>query len=103
MEADLRSSLTLQAGQSFHRDPKTGDEREDWLVIDIDSVLEDSGLQGERNRSQVSPELLQDVAQSKKEADNIKQDISKMKEVIFELTDEVERLRQEVETLKQRR
>lgn len=102
-EADLNSSLVLNPGQTFHRDPKTGDKREDWLVVDIETVLAGSGQQGLRSRSLVSSELLQDVAQSKKEADSIKEDISKIKEVIFELTDEVERLRREVETLKQGR
>lgn len=99
-EADLRSEPSLTKGHSFHRDPKTGDDREDWLVIDIDTVLATQGQQVSQSRSQVSSELLQDVAQSKQETDNIRQDISSMKEVLFELTGEIERLKAEVERLK---
>lgn len=102
-EEDLNSSLALQSGQTFHRDPKTGDKREDWLVIDIDTLLASQAGNSSTRGQQVSSALLKDVAQSKKEADNIRDDISKMKEVLFELTDDVQQLKQEIEALKQRR
>lgn len=100
VESDINSTLLLNPGQSFYRDPKTGDERDDWLVINMDSVLSGQNPVGTSRASIVSNELLQDVEQSKKGADNIKEDISKMKEVIFELTDEVQRLRRELDALK---
>ncbi len=97
---DLNADIDLGIGQSFYVDPTTGEQRQDWVMIDIPSVLakeQDSSITSTRY---VSPELLQDVAQGKQEAGNLRQEVSSMKEVLFELTDEVERLRKEINELK---
>mgnify|MGYP005839070371 CR=1 FL=1 len=97
---DLNAVIDLGIGQTFYVDPNTGEQRQDWVMIDIPAVLANKQDSSITNTRYVSPELLQDVAQGKQEAGNLRQEVSSMKEVLFELTDEVQRLRKEVKELK---
>ncbi|HEC60143.1 hypothetical protein LCGC14_0959290 [marine sediment metagenome] len=99
-EANLATRVSLDSGQSFYLDPKTGKERSDWLVIDIATVLAKVKERKTGDDGTVSPELLQDVARSKQETGNLRQDVGNMKEILFDMSGEIDRLKQEIEALK---
>jgi len=92
--------VALDSGQANYYDPKTSDERTDWVVIDIATVLSRANTQQASDSSTVTPKLRDDIARSKQETANLRKDMSSMKEIIFEMTDEIELLKQEVEALK---
>lgn len=92
--------VALDSGQSFYLDPKTDKERADWLVIDIATVLAEAKKRKTGDTSSVTPELLEDIARSKQEAGNLREDVGGIKEILFEMSDEIDRLKQQIEELK---
>lgn len=101
VDADLNGLPVLDSGLSFYLDPATGEERRDWLVIDIATVLTKAEeKKAGRNSGLVSPELLEDVARSKQETGNLREDVGSLKEIIFDMSDEIDRLKKEIEVLK---
>ncbi|NOQ94634.1 MAG: hypothetical protein GQ547_08385 [Methylophaga sp.] len=99
-EARMPIRVALDSGQSFYLDPETGKERADWLVIDIATVLAEAKKRKTGDTSSVTPELLEDIAQSKQDAGNLREDVGGIKEILFEMSDEIERLKQQIEELK---
>jgi len=99
-EARMPVRIALDSGQSLYQDPETGKERADWLVIDIATVLAEAKKRKSGDTSSVTPELLEDVARSKQDAGNLREDVSGIKELLFEMSDEIERLKQQIEVLK---
>lgn len=95
--------VALDSGQSFYLDPKTGKERGDWLVVDIATVLATAKERKTGDDGTVSPELLEDVARSKQETNNLRQDVGNMKEILFDMSGEIDRLKKEIEDLKAKR
>ena len=93
--------ISLDKGQTYYTDPKTGKERSDWLVIDIATVLATAKERDANSvgAGSVSPELLEDIANSKQEVKNLRHDVSSMKEIMFDMNDEIDRLKQEIEIL----
>ena len=92
--------VSIDKGQSYYIDPNTNKERTDWIVIDIATVLANAKNRKGDNDGTVSPELLEDVARSKQETGNLRDDISSIKEILFEMSDEIERLKQQIKDLK---
>lgn len=88
--------VSLDTGQSYYIDPTTDEERTDWLVIDIATVLATAKERQGDDTGSVTPELLEDIARSKQETGNLRDDISNIKEILFELSDEIERLKQQI-------
>jgi len=99
-EADIHTRIALDKGQSFYLDPETGKERADWLVIDIATVLATAAERTGGDDGKVSPELLEDVARSKQEASNLRDDVSNIKAILFEMSDEIEELKRQFEAAK---
>jgi len=100
VEEDLDGVPVLDSGMSFYIDPETGAERKDWLVIDVATVLANAAKNKSSGNGLVSPELLEDVARSKQETSNLREDVGSLKEIIFDMSDEIDRLKQEIEALK---
>lgn len=94
--------VSLDKGQSYYLDPKTGKERTDWIVIDIATVLATAQERKTGDTGSVTPELLEDVARSKQDASNLRHDVGNMKEIIFDMSEEIEQLKQQIEELKQK-
>jgi hypothetical protein len=65
-EASFDGNLVLDKGQSFYIDPETGKERRDWIILDIPTVLATAAERKDNTEGRVSPELIEDVARSKK-------------------------------------
>jgi hypothetical protein len=99
-QESLDGTPVLDSGMSFYIDPETGTERKDWLVIDVATVLANAAKNKSSSNGLVSPELLEDVARSKQETSNLRQDVGSLKEIIFDMSDEIDRLKQEIEALK---
>jgi hypothetical protein len=95
--------VALDNGQSYYIDPKTGNERSDWIVIDIPTVL---ATAAERKASQqdgvLSPEVREDIARSKQETKNLREDMSNIKEVLFEMSDKLDNMQKELDAMKKR-
>ena len=92
--------IALDEGQSHYVDPETGEERSDWIIIDIATVLALAEERGSGDDGRVSPELLEDVARSKQETSNLREDVGSLKEILFDMSDEIDRLKKEIEDLK---
>lgn len=100
-EADLTVPLVLDQGQSFYIDPETGKERKDWIVIDVATVLAAAAeRQSELQSGQISPEMIEDIARTKQETNNLRGDMANIKEVLFEMSDKLDRLSRELDELK---
>jgi len=93
--------VALDKGQSYYLDPKTGEERSNWIVIDIATILATAKERKAVNTGSVTPELLEDVARSKQDAANLRHDVGSMKEIIFEMSEEIDNLKKQLETLKE--
>jgi hypothetical protein len=94
--------IALDDGQAYYIDPETGEERSDWIVIDIKTVLAVAAERGTGDDGRVSPELLEDVARSKQETGNLREDVGNLKGIIFDMSDEIDRLKKEIEGLKEK-
>ena len=92
--------IAIDTGQANYRHPKTGNERSDWIVIDIATALSTAKEQNLTDgTSSITPQLQNDIARSKQETANLRKDMSNMKEIIFEMADEIETLKQQIDDL----
>jgi hypothetical protein len=93
--------LVLDNGQAYYVDPKTGEERTDWIVLDIPTVL---ATMAERKATTqegfLTPELREDIARNKQETSNLREDMANIKEVLFEMSDKLDKLQKELDTMK---
>ncbi len=102
VEATMGSArIVLDKGQSLYQDPESGEERADWIVIDIATVLATAKARQGEDQGDISPELLEDIVRTKQETGNLNEDVNSMKEVLFEMSGEIDRLKKEIEALKQ--
>lgn len=101
-DANPGTRIALDEGQAHYVDPETGEERSDWIIIDIATVLAIAKERGTGDDGRVSPELLEDVARSKQETGNLREDVGNLKGIIFDLSDEIDRLKNEIEDLKEK-
>lgn len=93
--------VALDNGQSYYIDPETGEERSDWIVIDIPTVL---ATMAERQASagdgMLSPELKEDIARNKQETSNLREDMANIKEVLFDMSEKLDKLQKELDEMK---
>lgn len=91
-ETKLSHTVALEEGQAFYLDPESSEEREDWLVLDIPTLVAkpDQNTPDEH----IDPTLLEDIARSKQETQNLKEDLANVKEVLFELKEDLLELQQ---------
>ncbi|PCJ29912.1 MAG: hypothetical protein COA90_10925 [Gammaproteobacteria bacterium] len=99
-DAKPKVRVALDSGQANYLDPETGNERTDWLVIDIATVLAAAKERVTGDSSSVTPELLEDIARSKQDSTVLRRDVGKLKEIIFDMSDEIEKLKQQIENTK---
>ena len=89
--------VALDNGQSYYVDPETGEERTDWLVIDIPTVLATARERaGESAEGTLSPELREDIARNKRDSQILRDEMANIKEILFEMSAEMEALREEL-------
>ena len=89
--------VALDNGQSYYVDPETGEERTDWLVIDIPTVLATARERaGESAEGKLSPELREDIARNKRDSQILRDEMANIKEILFEMSAEMEALREEL-------
>ena len=89
--------VALDNGQSYYVDPETGEERTDWLVIDIPTVLATARERaGESAEGTLSPELREDLARNKRDSQILRDEMANIKEILFEMSAEMEALREEL-------
>jgi hypothetical protein len=101
-ESNSGIRVALDEGQAHYVDPETGEERSDWIIIDVATVLAIAKERGSGEDGRVSPELLEDVARSKQETGNLREDVGNLKGILFDMSDEIDRLKKEIEDLKQK-
>jgi hypothetical protein len=101
-DANSGIRVALDEGQAHYVDPETGEERSDWIIIDIATVLAIAKERGSGDDGRVSPELLEDVARSKQETGNLREDVGNLKGILFDMSDEIDRLKKEIEDLKEK-
>ncbi len=90
----LIGQVALDSGQAFYLDPQTGNERRDWLVIDVATVLATArGKEREAIDGAISPEMREAIAHNSQTVRNLKQDIGNLKELLFDLQAEMDALK----------
>jgi hypothetical protein len=92
-ETELSPPPALTEGQVFYVDPKHGEEREDWLVLDIPALVA-RAEDGPAAEEQLSPALLEDIARNKQETENIREELIKIKEVLFDFEEALQEIQQ---------
>jgi hypothetical protein len=91
---ELTGQLALDSGQAFYIDPRTGQERRDWLVLDIATVLATArGKAQDQLDGAISPEMREAIARNSQTVRNLKQDIGNLKEILFDLQAEIDALK----------
>lgn len=89
--------IALDNGQSYYVDPETDEERSDWVVIDIPTVLATAQERaGDANEGLITPELREDIARNKRDNQILRDDMANIKEILFEMSAEIEALREEL-------
>lgn len=91
------TQVALDNGQSYYVDPETSEERKDWLVIDIPTVLATVRERaGDAAEGLISPELREDIARNKRDNQILRSDMANIKEILFEMSAEIEALREQL-------
>ncbi|ADJ27025.1 hypothetical protein [Nitrosococcus watsonii] len=95
-ETKLSDVIALGEGKAFYLDPESGEEREDWLVLDIPTLVANAKADPNTppGKQQVDSPLAEDIERSKQETQSLKEDLAKVKEVLFELKEELLELQQ---------
>jgi hypothetical protein len=93
--------VALDNGQSYYIDPETGEERSDWIVLDIPTVL---ATMAERRASSddgmITPEVKETIARNTQETKNLSEDMANIKEVLFEMSEKLDKLQQQMDEMK---
>lgn len=88
--------VALDNGQSYREE--NGSERSDWLVIDIPTVLAAAAeRKGQEATGALTPEMREEIARTKRQTDNLTDDVANIKEILFEMSDQIEQLKQQLE------
>ncbi|AFJ03153.1 hypothetical protein Q7C_2013 [Methylophaga frappieri] len=97
VDANPATRLALDNGQAYYTDPETGEERNDWVVIDIPTVL--ATMQQRRGDSQtgtVTPALKEQIDRNTRDNQILREDMTNIKEILFEMSAEIEALREDL-------
>ncbi|MCL5975871.1 MAG: IFT57 family protein [Gammaproteobacteria bacterium] len=87
--------VALDNGQSYYE--VDGSERSDWLVIDIPTVLATAAERKGQDTGALTPEMREEIARTKRQTDNLTDDVANIKEVLFEMSEQLEQLKQQLE------
>lgn len=91
------TQVALDNGQSYYVDPETNEERSDWLVIDIPTVLATARERaGDAAEGMISPELREDIARNTRDNKILRDDMANIKEILFEMSAEIDALREQL-------
>jgi hypothetical protein len=97
VDSEPNARVALDNGQAYYVDPASGEERSDWLVIDIPTVLATAReRQSDSADGTLSPELREDIARNKRDNQILRDDMANLKEILFEMSAEIEALREEL-------
>ncbi|WP_438969653.1 hypothetical protein [Methylophaga sp.] len=100
-DSEPERSIVLDTGISFYVDPKTGEERTDWIVMDIPTVLATMAeREAEVGEGFLSPEQKEAIARNTQETNNLRDDMANIKEVLFEMSDKLDKLQNQIDELK---
>lgn len=94
LETKLSSTIALEDGKAFYLDPEGGKEREDWLVLDVPTILARANHDHNASDGQINSSFLEDITHSRQETQNLKKDLANIKEVVFELKERLLELQQ---------
>lgn len=94
VSSKMNGKIALDTGLNFHIDPRTGKERNDWLVIDIPVVLAAMrSKEQDAANGNLSPEMREAIARNSQTVRNLKQDVGNLKEMVFDLQAELDALK----------
>jgi len=100
-DSEPARTIVLDNGQSYYVDPKTGDERSDWIVIDIPTVLATAAeREASSQEGSLSPEVKENIARNTQETNNLRDDMANIKEVLFEMSDKLDKMQKQMDDLK---
>jgi hypothetical protein len=89
------TQVVLDNGQSYYE--VDGSERSDWLIIDIPTVLATAAERKGQDTGALTPEMREEIARTKRQTDNLTDDVANIKEVLFEMSEQLEQLKQQLE------
>lgn len=89
------TQVVLDNGQSYYE--ADGSERSDWLVIDIPTVLATAAERKGQDTGALTPEMREEIARTKRQTDNLTDDVANIKEILFEMSEQLEQLKQQLE------
>ncbi|MDO8827328.1 hypothetical protein [Methylophaga sp.] len=87
--------VALDNGQSYYE--ADGSERSDWLVIDIPTVLATAAERKGQDTGALTPEMREEIARTKRQTDNLTDDVANIKEILFEMSEQLEQLKQQMQ------
>ena len=87
--------VALDNGQSYYE--VDGSERSDWLVIDIPTVLATAAERKGQDTGALTPEMREEIARTKRQTDNLTDDVANIKEILFEMSEQLEQLKQQMQ------
>lgn len=89
------TQVVLDNGQSYNE--VNGSERSDWLVIDIPTVLATVAERKGQDTGALTPEMREEIARTKRQTDNLTDDVANIKEILFEMSEQLEQLKQQMQ------
>lgn len=94
-DSNPATQVALDNGQSYRE--IDGKERSDWLVIDIPTVLATAAERKGQDNGALTPEMREEIARTKRQTDNLTDDVANIKEILFEMSEQLEQLKQQME------
>lgn len=94
-DSNPATQVALDNGQSYRE--IDGKERSDWLVIDIPTVLATAAERKGQDNGTLTPEMREEIARTKRQTDNLTDDVANIKEILFEMSEQLEQLKQQIE------
>jgi len=94
-DSNPATQVALDNGQSYRE--IDGKERSDWLVIDIPTVLATAAERKGQDNGTLTPEMREEIARTKRQTDNLTDDVANIKEILFEMSEQLEQLKQQME------
>ena len=94
-DSEPATKIALDNGISYHQED--GSERSDWVVIDIPTVLASAAERKGQDTGALTPEMREEIARTKRQTDNLTDDVANIKEVLFEMSEQLEQLKQQLD------
>lgn len=94
-ESDLDRQIAMDNGLAFHQED--GEERRDWVVMDIDTVLATARERTGQDEGTLTPEIRETIESNQRQTRNLEAEMGELKELMFDMSGEIERLREELQ------